>query len=155
MEQRLEAVDNQAPQIEASVQQQMELASIMSSITEFCHRVSGGLEQATLEQKWQLGELLIDRVVVTNEEVETRYVIPTSSHSQQILFCHLLTDYLVTAYVALPVVRVTGQEEQQDLSQACTYGGQSKDMAGAAYLLAGNCGIRHNQETYSGMGRGI
>jgi hypothetical protein len=39
---------------------------------------------------------------VTNEEVEIRYVIPTSSRSEQIRFCHLLTDYFVTVYVALP-----------------------------------------------------
>ena len=52
-----------------------------------------GLEQATFEQKRQLVELLIDRVVVTMEEVEIRYVIPTSPNSEQIRFCHLLTDY--------------------------------------------------------------
>ena len=80
LEQRLEALDNQARQIEASVQQQMELASLTSSMTEFCQRVSRGLSQATFEQKRQLVESLIDRVVVTMEEVEIRYVIPTSSN---------------------------------------------------------------------------
>jgi len=93
LEQRLEALDNQARQIEASVHQQMELASLTSSITEFCQRVSRGLHEATFEQKRQLVELLIDRVVVTGEEVEIRYVIPTSPTSEQIRFCHLLTDY--------------------------------------------------------------
>lgn len=93
LEQRLEALDNQARQIEASVQQQMEVASLTSSITEFCQRVSRGLSQATFEQKRQLVELLIDRVVVTMEDVEIRYVIPTSSNSEHIRFCHLLTDY--------------------------------------------------------------
>jgi hypothetical protein len=28
-----------------------------------------------------------------HEEVEICYVIPTSAHSEQIRFCHLLTDY--------------------------------------------------------------
>ena len=93
LEQRLEALDNQARQIEAGVHQQMELVSLTSSMTEFCQRVSCGLSQATFEQKRQLVELLIDRVVVTMEEVEIRYVIPTSSHSEHIRFCHLLTDY--------------------------------------------------------------
>ena len=93
LEQRLEALDNQARQIEASVHQQMELASLTRSLSEFCQRVSRGLEQATFEQKRQLVELLIDRVVVTMEEVEIRYVIPTSPSSEQIRFCHLLTDY--------------------------------------------------------------
>jgi len=59
LEQRLEALDNQARQIEASVHQQMELVSLTSSITEFCQRVSRGLSQATFEQKRQLVELLI------------------------------------------------------------------------------------------------
>jgi site-specific DNA recombinase len=49
--------------------------------------------RGTFEQKRQLVELLIDRVVVTMEDVEIRYVIPTSPSSEQIRFCHLLTDY--------------------------------------------------------------
>jgi len=32
-------------------------------------------------------------VVVTNEDVEIRYVIPTSKNSENILFCHLRSDY--------------------------------------------------------------
>ena len=93
VEQRGEAVDQQARQLEVQVQQHLELTDLARSITEFCQRVSCGLEQATFEQKRQLVELLIDRVVVTNEEVEIRYVIPTSSESEHIRFCHLLTDY--------------------------------------------------------------
>ena len=38
-------------------------------------------------------ELLIDRIVVTNEDVEIRYVIPTSSSSEHVHFCHLHQDY--------------------------------------------------------------
>jgi len=40
-----------------------------------------------------LVELLIDRVVVTDEEVEIRYVIPTSARGEQSRFCHLRLDY--------------------------------------------------------------
>ena len=39
-------------------------------------------------------ELLIDRVIVTGEEVEIRYVIPTDPSSEQVRFCHLRSDYL-------------------------------------------------------------
>ncbi|GHO57555.1 hypothetical protein [Ktedonobacter robiniae] len=53
-----------------------------------------GLSQATFEQKRQLVELLVDRVVVMMDEVEIRYVIPTSPRNEQVRFCHLLTDYL-------------------------------------------------------------
>ncbi|MDP9380006.1 MAG: recombinase family protein, partial [Chloroflexota bacterium] len=93
VEQRLQALDNQVRQIEASVHQHMELASIIGSITDFCGPVSRGLAQATFEQKRQLVELLIDRVVVTTHEVEIHYVIPTSPSSEHTRFCHLLTDY--------------------------------------------------------------
>ncbi|EFH83521.1 recombinase family protein [Ktedonobacter racemifer] len=93
VEQRLVAVEMQASQIEASVQQHMELASITGSINEFCQRMNRGLSQATFEQKRQLVELLVDRVVVTMDEVEIRYVIPTSPRNEQVRFCHLLTDY--------------------------------------------------------------
>jgi hypothetical protein len=43
-----------------------------------------------------LVELLIDRVVVVNEEVEIRYVIPTSPRGEHHRFCQLRTDYLVS-----------------------------------------------------------
>jgi hypothetical protein len=39
-------------------------------------------------------ELLIDRVIVTDEEVEIRYVIPTDPSSERVRFCHLRSDYL-------------------------------------------------------------
>jgi len=38
-------------------------------------------------------ELLIDRVVVTDDEVEIRYVIPTTPENEYVRFCHLRTDY--------------------------------------------------------------
>ena len=39
-------------------------------------------------------ELLIDRVIVTDEEVEIRHVIPTVPSSEHVRFCHLRSDYL-------------------------------------------------------------
>src|SRR3954471_11293790 len=44
---------------------------------EFCRRVREGLDQATWEQKRQLIEWLVVRVIVTDGEVEIRYAIPT------------------------------------------------------------------------------
>ncbi len=75
--QRQEAVASQVRQLEASAAQQFELAQVMSTIQEFCQRVQNGLEQVTFEQKRLLVELLIDRVIVTNEEVEISYVMET------------------------------------------------------------------------------
>jgi site-specific DNA recombinase len=51
------------------------------------------LEHATFTQRRQLVELLIDRVVVTENEVEIRYVVPTRSEGSHIPFCHLRTNY--------------------------------------------------------------
>lgn len=93
LSERFAVLDNQAHLLERQGQQQMEMQSLNASITEFCQRVASGLEQATFEQKRHLIELLVDRVVVTMEEVEIRYVIPTSSRSEHLLFCHLHSDY--------------------------------------------------------------
>jgi len=96
LEQRLEGLAAQLRQLEASANKHVELAGIAQSMEEFCQRVSCGLEQASFEQKRHLIELLIDRVVVTNEEVEIRYVIPTSPNSEQTRFCHLRSNYFQT-----------------------------------------------------------
>jgi site-specific DNA recombinase len=72
----------------------MELAGIAGSIEDFCERVGVGLANATFEQKRKLVQLLIDRVIVSEEEVETRYVIPTDPSSEHMRFCHLRSDYL-------------------------------------------------------------
>jgi hypothetical protein len=76
---------------------------MVQSIEAFCQRVQQGLAEATFEQKRQLIELLIDRVIVTNEEVEIRYVIPTSSRSEHVRFCHLLLDYFDQPPMPIPV----------------------------------------------------
>jgi site-specific DNA recombinase len=93
LEQRLEGLAAQMRQVEASANKHVELAGIARSMEELCQRVSCGVEQASFEQKRQLIELLIDRVVVTNGEVEIRYVIPTSPSSEQTRFCHLRSNY--------------------------------------------------------------
>ena len=80
-------------QLEVSAQRHDELAAMVQSIETFCQRVAQGLTEATCEQKRQLIELLVDRVVVTGEEVEIRYVIPTSSKGETMRFCHLRLDY--------------------------------------------------------------
>lgn len=93
LEQRLQGIAEQVRQLEASVGRHDELSALVQSIEVFCQRVQLGLDEATFEQKRQLIELLIDRVVVTNEEVEIRYVIPTSPASERLRFCQLRLDY--------------------------------------------------------------
>ena len=57
-------------------------------IEAFCQRVQQGFAELIFEQKRQLIELLLDRVVVPNEKVEIRYVItasPTSEHLRLVI----------------------------------------------------------------------
>ena len=91
---RTDALLAQQRQLEASARERTELAAMADSIEEFCKQVRTGLADATFEQKRLLVELLIDRVIVTDEEVEIRYVVPTSPEGPHQPFCHLRTDYL-------------------------------------------------------------
>ena len=93
IQQRQEALDEQAKQMERQVEWTVELAGVVASIEDFTARVRRRLADATFEQKRQLVELLIDRVVVSNEEVEIRYVVPTNAASKQVHFSHLRADY--------------------------------------------------------------
>ncbi len=93
LEQHLGALDQQEGQLATQADRRAELAGLAAGIGDFCRRVQAGLADATFEQKRQLVELLIDRVVVTDGEVEIRYVIPTGPRGEQGRFCHLRTDY--------------------------------------------------------------
>src|SRR5262245_14410344 len=99
------ALEQQAEQLEHQATHHQELAGWVTSVKAFCLRVQAGLAQATFEQRRQLVELLIDRVVVTDEVVEIRYVIPTTSASEHVRFCHLRTLYVQEGQLA-QMVRV-------------------------------------------------
>jgi site-specific DNA recombinase len=71
----------------------VQVSAIAHSMTQVLEQLRVGLGQAGFEQRRQLVELLIDRVVVTDSQVEIRYVIPTTDHSTKTRFCHLRTDY--------------------------------------------------------------
>jgi site-specific DNA recombinase len=55
--------------------------------------VQASLTNADFEQKRRLVELLIDRVIVTHDEVEIRYVIPMHPRSEHVRFCQWRKDY--------------------------------------------------------------
>jgi site-specific DNA recombinase len=93
LEQAQQALDAQAEQLEAQVDRQAEIKRLGLSLEDFCRRVRDGLEQATWEQKRQLVEWLVARVIVTNGEVEIRYVIPTTPDREAKHFCQLCSDY--------------------------------------------------------------
>lgn len=92
--QKQQALDRQLRQLETQLLKQLELSAITPSIEAFCQRVQQGLAQATFAQKRDLVELLIDRVIVDDTQVEIRYVIPTTEASTHTRFCHLRKDYL-------------------------------------------------------------
>jgi site-specific DNA recombinase len=93
LEGRQQQLEEQARQLEAQADQQKELTGLSSSIEAFCQRVRQGLSLATFEQRRSLVELLIDRVIVTDGDIEIRYVMPTNRASEQVRFCHLRLDY--------------------------------------------------------------
>jgi site-specific DNA recombinase len=67
---------------------------VAGGIEAFCQTVRAGLATASFAQRRLLVELLIDRVVVTNDKVEIRYVLPTSPDGPHPPFCQLRKDHL-------------------------------------------------------------
>jgi site-specific DNA recombinase len=115
LEQKDQALTTQEHQLLAQAERQQEIAGLGIAIEEFCRRVQEGLATATFEQKRRLIELLIDRVIVKDEEVEIRYVIPTSPSSEHVRFCHLRTDYFNAPDVIGPLRTHTAQQIGIDL----------------------------------------
>jgi site-specific DNA recombinase len=87
-------LQQQLRQLDLQAQKQIEILTLANNIQEFCNRIQPTLNNLSFEQRRQLVELLIDRVIVDDEKVEIRYVIPTSPSGENTRFCHLRTDYL-------------------------------------------------------------
>ena len=93
-EARLSALDGEERELLQDADRRGETARLAAQAEMFCRRVREGLEQANFERKRELLELLVDRVVVTDGDVEIRYVIPTGPDREREPFCRLRTDYL-------------------------------------------------------------
>jgi len=93
IQQKKRALQLQQRQLDAQTNQQRALAGMATSIEVFCRQIEKGLDQATFAQKRQRVELLIERVLVNDDQVEIRYVIPTSEEGTKTRFCHLRSDY--------------------------------------------------------------
>ena len=93
LEQKRQALREQEATLASEAERRRELGKLTHSIEAFCEQVRKGLANATFEQQRQLVLLLIDRVIVTDDKVEIRYVIPTTSASEHVQFCHLRKDY--------------------------------------------------------------
>jgi site-specific DNA recombinase len=93
LEQKDRALANQDELLAGEAERHHELAGVATSLAAFCQRTHQGLAGATFEQQRQLVLLLIDRVVVTDGEVEIRYVLPTTPASEHVRYCQLRKDY--------------------------------------------------------------
>ncbi len=95
LQQKQVAIERQVIQLKATVAERTRLSETLASIEAFCQQVRPVLESASFGQRRQLTELLIDRVIVTDEVVEIRYAIPTSPGGPHLPFCQLRTDYRI------------------------------------------------------------
>jgi site-specific DNA recombinase len=111
LEEKIQALETQITQLEAQADRQAEWAGLLISTEAFCRRVQAGLHNATFQQRRQLIELLIDRVVVTDDEVEIRYVMPTHPRSEHVRFCQLRKDYFHHVVEVLRLPQRTGVGE--------------------------------------------
>jgi site-specific DNA recombinase len=93
LERRLQALAGQEELLRSDAARQQELAGVAASLEAFRARVQHGLAEADFEQRRQLVMLLIDRVVVTDADVEIRYVLPITPESEHVRFCQLRKDY--------------------------------------------------------------
>jgi hypothetical protein len=94
LDRRRDTLLAQQRQLDAAARQKLELGAVAHGIEAFCQTVRTGLATATFEQRRQLAELLIDRVIVTDGQVEIRYVLPTSPDGPHRPFCQLRKDHL-------------------------------------------------------------
>jgi site-specific DNA recombinase len=94
LDRRRAALAAQQRQLDAAAAQRLELQAVADGIEAFCQAIRTGLATATFQQRRQLAELLIDRVIVTDGQVEIRYVLPTSPDGPHRPFCQLCKDHL-------------------------------------------------------------
>jgi site-specific DNA recombinase len=93
LEDKDQSIAKQETQLDREATNQIALATPCAGLEDFCQRIQAGLDNATFEQRRRLVELLIDRVIVNDEEVEIHYVIPTTPASEVVRFCHLRIAY--------------------------------------------------------------
>ena len=93
LEERERALERQEAQLDAQVDRRAEIARLALGAAAFCERVRQGLAEANQQQKRQLIEDLVVRVVVHDGEVEIRHAIPTKPGPSGTRACHLHPDY--------------------------------------------------------------
>src|ERR1700758_4568714 len=105
LDRRRAALTAQQRQLDAAAAQRLELQAVADGIEAYCQAIRHGLATATFDQRRLLAELLIDRVIVTDDQIEIRYVLPTSPDGPHRPFCQLCKDHLYMP----PAARGPGQ----------------------------------------------
>ncbi|HEX6010914.1 MAG TPA: recombinase family protein, partial [Geminicoccaceae bacterium] len=90
---RLQALDRQEHELTRDAERQGQTAGLAAHAEAFCRRVREGLAGADFDRRRALLELLVDRVIVADGEVEIRYAVPTGPDGEREPFCHLRSDY--------------------------------------------------------------
>jgi site-specific DNA recombinase len=142
----------QQRQLNATAGQRLELQAVADGIERFCQTIRAGLATASFEQRRQLAELLIDRVIVTDSQVEIRYVVPTSPDGPHRPFCQLRKDHL-----ELPPLGIQGGQVERGRLRRIQDGGDQpvdrgrsgqgvlddphRDWVGVAALVAGGVDV--------------
>src|SRR5579859_6106197 len=132
LDRRRDTLLAQQRQLDAAARQRLELGAVADGIEAFCQTVRAGLAAATFEQRRQLAELLIDCVVVTDDQVEIRYVLPTSPDGPHRPFCQLRKDHL-----DLPSFSIEDGDFPGGVLLVVQQGGQQPDGAGPGAAAAG------------------
>jgi site-specific DNA recombinase len=94
LERRDQSLANQQELLAKESSRVFEVKGLIDSAETFAKRVRNSLDTATFEQRRQLVELLVDRVVITGNDVEIRYAFPIGPAGESGRFCHLRVDYL-------------------------------------------------------------
>ena len=94
LERRDATLATQEESLSGEASRAKEISGLRNCARSFAERVRVGLDTATFERRRQLVELLIDRVVVTGDDVEIRYAFPIGPAGETGRFCHLRLDYL-------------------------------------------------------------
>lgn len=132
----------QLRQLDLQAQQQVDVAALAQGIETFCHRLRPTLDPLTFAQRSQLVTLLIERVIVSDGQVEIRYVVPTGPKGETVPFCHLRLDYFHRPPLAI------GQGNQLSV-QVQAVGHQQQHNRGAVRMP----GCRGHDHKAQGVGQ--
>jgi len=135
LDRRRAALAAQQRQLDAAAAQRLELQAVADGIEAFCQAIRAGLATATFEQRRQLAELLIDRVIVTDGQVEIRYVLPISPDGPHRPFCQLRKDHL-----GRPAAGVAGGQLAGRAGAVVEQGGDQPVPFGAGGAVIGGDG---------------